>query len=99
MSEAPNGAVARQELIDVIRQVRSRWRMRLLLRGGIIVVAGALVAIALASFGLQTFKFSPESVTGFRIAVFTVFAVLIAAWLVRPMRRRVTDLQVALYVE
>jgi hypothetical protein len=99
MAEVPNGATARQELVAVIRQVRSRWRTRMLLRGGIIVVAGALAAIALASFGLQAYKFSPESVTGFRIGVFAVFAVLIAAWLVRPMGRKVTDLQVALYVE
>ena len=97
MADAPIGA--RQELVDVIRKVRGRWRTRMLLRGGVIVVAGALAAIALASYGLQTYKFSPESVTGFRIALFSVFALLIGAWLVRPLGRRVTDLQVALYVE
>ncbi len=31
--------------------------------------------------------------------MFAVFAILIGAWLVRPMRKRVNDLQVALYVE
>jgi hypothetical protein len=87
------------ELVDVIRKVRGRWRTRMLLRGGVIVIAGALAAIALASFGLQTYKFSPESVTGFRIAVFSAFALLVGAWLVRPMSRRVSDIQVALYVE
>src|SRR6187401_739410 len=98
MTGEPIGA-ARQELVDVIRQVRKRWRTRMLLRGGIIIVVGALAAIAIASLGLQTYKFSPQSVTGFRIGVFTVFALLIAAWLVRPMRKRASDLQVALYVE
>ena len=98
MTGEPIGA-ARQELVDVIRQVRKRWRTRMLLRGGIIIVVGALAAIAIASFGLQTYKFSPQSVTGFRIGVFTVFALLIAAWLIRPMRKRASDLQVALYVE
>ena len=58
----------------------------MLLRGGIIVLAGALAAIALASYGLQTYKFSPQSVTGFRIGVFAVFALLLGAWLIRPMR-------------
>ena len=86
----------RQELVEVVRQVRRRWRMRILLQGGIIILVGALAAIALASFGLQSYKFSPQSVTGFRIAVFAAFAVLLAFWLVRPLRRRVTDLQVAL---
>ena len=100
MADAPHRpADARQELVEVIRQVRSRWRMRILLQGGVIILVGALVAIALASFGLQTYKFSPQSVTGFRIAVFAAFAALLLVWLVRPMRRRVTDLQVALYVE
>src|SRR5262245_41387268 len=89
----------RQELVDVIRQVRSRWRMKLLLRGAVIVLAGALVVLALASFGLQSYKFSPASVIGFRIAVFVAFAALLGLWLVRPIGRRVSDLQVALYVE
>ena len=44
-------------------------------------------------------KFSPPSVTGFRIAVFPRLAALVALWFVRPLRRRVTDMQVALYVE
>ncbi len=51
--------------------------LRILLQGGVIVLAGALAAIALASVGLQTYKFSPQSVTGFRIAVFAAFAVLL----------------------
>ena len=90
---------ARQELVDVIRQVRKRWRTRMLLRGGIIVLVGALVAIALASFGLQTYKFSPASVIGFRIAIFARFALLLGALAGAAARRRVSDLQVALYVE
>ena len=35
MADALNGSTARQELVDVIRQVRSRWRMRILLQGGV----------------------------------------------------------------
>ncbi len=99
MAEVLNGASARQALVDVIRQVRKRWRTRVLLRGAVIVVAGALVALAIASYGLQAYKFSPQSVTGFRIAVFAAFALLIGAALIWPLRRKVSDLQVALYVE
>ena len=90
---------AREELITVIRQVRNRWRLKLLLRGGLIVIVGALAAVALASLGLQSYKFSPASVTTLRIAVFGAFALLLGLWLVLPMRRRVNDIQVALYVE
>jgi hypothetical protein len=99
MTEAANGGRTRQELVDVIRQVRSRWRAKLLLRGGIIVVGGGLLALGLASWGLQTYKFSPASVVGFRAAVIGIFLALVALWFIRPLRKRVSDLQVALYVE
>ena len=99
MAEVLNGARHRQELVAVIREVRKRWRMKLLLRGGAAVVGGGLLALVLASYGLQLTKFSPASVTGFRIGTFAVFAILIALAVFRPLRRRVTDMQVALYVE
>src|SRR5262245_44687633 len=98
MAESLSGHT-RQELVDVIRQVRSRWRTKLLLRGGIIVVGGALLALFLASWGLQTYKFSPASIVGFRVAIFGVFAALVGLWFARPYFKRVTDMQVALYVE
>src|SRR5262245_59047051 len=98
MTEAPSGT-ARQELVDVIRQVRARWRTRLLIRGGIVVVGGALLALGIASWGLQQYKFSPASVISFRVLVFAVFALLVGFWFVRPLRKRVNDLQVALYLE
>src|SRR5688572_18982625 len=99
MTETPSGGTARQELVDVIRQVRNRWRAKLLLRGGIVVVGGALLALGLASWGLQQYKFSPASITAFRYGIFAVFALLVGFWFVRPLRRRVSDLQVALYIE
>ena len=42
MAEALTGSSSRQELVDVIRQVRRRWRTKLLLGGGIIVLGGGL---------------------------------------------------------
>ena len=41
----------RTELVDVIRQVRNRWRLRLALRGAVVVVAGSV--LALAALGLR----------------------------------------------
>ena len=98
MDETRNGS-HRQELVEVIRKVRSRWRTRLLMRGAIVVLLGALVALALAAFGLQTYKFSPSSVVAFRIAVFAAFGLLLVWWFASPFRRRVSDMQVALYLE
>src|SRR5687767_60102 len=99
MVETLAGGNPRQELVSVIRRVRARWRTKLLLRGGVIVLAGGLAALILASFGLQTYKFSPTSVVALRIATLTVFALLLLLWLLRPLTRRVNDLQVALYIE
>ncbi|HVW05483.1 MAG TPA: DUF4175 family protein, partial [Vicinamibacterales bacterium] len=99
MAETPGGGTARQELVDVIQTVRKRWRTKLLLRGGIVVLGGALLSLALASWGLQALRFSPAAVIGFRIAIFATFAILVALWFVRPLRRRVSDVQVALFVE
>ena len=98
MAETLSGT-ERQELVNVIRQVRKRWRTKLLLKGGVIFVAGSLIALVLASIGLQTTKFSPSSILTLRIVTLSVFALLLVGWLLRPLRRRVTDLQVALYVE
>ena len=99
MAEPVSSGTARQELVGVIREVRKRWRTKLLLRGAVIVVGGSLLALALASWGLRMSRFSPASVTGLRVAVLAVLAILVALWFIRPMRRRVSDLQVALYVE
>ena len=90
---------ARLELITVVEDVRRRWRTKLALRGALIVLAGAVLTLVLASSGLQAFAFAPSAVIGFRIAVFAAFAALIGVWLFRPLRRKVTDEQVALYIE
>ena len=62
--------------------------------------AARSLALALASCGLQAYKFSPASVIGFRIAIFTrVRAARRRSGSSGRCGRRVTDLQVALYVE
>jgi hypothetical protein len=99
MADLRRGGLDRQELVKVVRQVRSRWRTKLLLRGGFILVGGGLLALILASWGLHAAKFSPAAVLGFRVGIFTVFAALAIGWLVKPLRREVTDMQVALYIE
>src|SRR5262245_3018388 len=99
MAEMLSGSGHRQELITVIRQVRSRWRMKMLLQGAVILLVGTLVALTLASVYLQTSKFRPASVLWLRIGLFAVVGGLTALWLVRPLRRRVSDMQVALYLE
>src|SRR3954466_10269677 len=90
---------ARSELVAIIHDVRRRWRMKLALRGGAMAAACVAVSLILSAFALQWLRFTPESILGFRIAIAVIVA--LAAWLllVRPMMRRVTDEQVALYLE
>ena len=99
MADVRRGSLGHQELVQVVRQVRSRWRTKLLLRGGFILIGGGLLALFLASWGLHAAKFSPAAVLGFRVGIFGIFGALAWVWLVRPLRREVTDMQVALYIE
>src|SRR5262249_29091352 len=99
MTFEPTGSDRRAELIDVIHRVRNRWRLKLALRGSVIVVAGTLLALFLSASSLEALKFSPTAIISFRILALLVFAGLVAVGFVKPLRRRVTDSQVALYLE
>src|ERR671934_2096719 len=89
----------RTQLIDVIRSVRNRWRLRLATRGALVVVAGTLLALLLSASGLESFRFSAAAIIAFRIISVAVFVGLLLYGLVWPLRRRVTDSQVAMYLE
>src|SRR5260370_9368133 len=89
----------RLELVDVIRRVRNRWRTQLSLRGAVVVVAGTVVALLLSASGLESFRFSAASIIAFRIVAVAVFVGLLLYGLVWPLRRRVSDAQVAMYLE
>src|SRR5258706_915490 len=89
----------RSELIEVIRRVRNRWRLRLALRGAVVVVAGTVLALLLSASGLESLRFSVPAIIAFRILTVAVFIGLLLYGLVWPLRRRVTDAQVAMYLE
>src|SRR6478735_4301529 len=89
----------RSELVSIIHDVRKRWRMKLALRGGAMAAACVALSLILSAFALQWLRFTPQSILGFRIAIAVVVAIVAYALLVRPMLRRVSDEQVALYLE
>ena len=89
----------RSELVAVIHRVRNRWRLKLALRGAVIVVAGTLLALMLSASSLEALRFSPTAIIAFRVIALIVFAGLVTIGLIAPLRRRVTDGQVALYLE
>ena len=90
---------ARAELLAVIRQVRTRWRTKLAIRGAVgFLVSGVLAIVAMAA-ALDYFRFSPTSIFWFRIITGLVLVAAAGWFFARPLLRRVTDEQVALYLE
>ena len=89
----------RDELLRAIRHVRSRWRLRVGLRSVAVLVAATLGTLLASSYGLELLKFSPAAIIGFRVV--TYVTLLAAGWwfFIRPISRRVSDEQVALYLE
>src|SRR6478672_4455358 len=99
MAYEPGSSNRREELVAVIHRVRNRWRLKLALRGAVIVVAGTLLALLLSASSLEALRFSHAAIISFRVIAFLVFAALVGIGLVLPLRRHVTDTQVALYLE
>ncbi len=86
-------------LLGIIRRVRNRWRLRVLLRGLAVVLVTALATLVLASWGLDAFQYRPWAVLGLSGATYSALGYGFYRFLVRPLGRRVTDEQVALYVQ
>jgi len=89
----------RDDLLKIIHGIRGRWRWKIASRSVTVLVGGALLTIVAASAALEVYRFSPASITAFRIITYLVLVALGWFFLVRPLARRVTDQQVALYLE
>src|SRR5687767_5863371 len=87
------------DLIAVIRQVRRRWRMKLALRGAVGVLGLGLLVLLAGAFALEAARFSAASIVTFRVVTMVAFLGLTAVLLIRPLVRRVSDEQVAMYLE
>ncbi|MGE0043460.1 MAG: DUF4175 family protein, partial [Vicinamibacterales bacterium] len=86
-------------LVDVIRQVRLRWRRRLVARGLVQFLLAAVGVVLAAAWALEALRFTPAAILGFRVVTLVAVGAAAYGFLVRPLRRRVTDEQVALYLE
>src|SRR6185436_11399652 len=87
------------ELVEIIRQVRRRWRMKLALRGALGVVGVGLLVLLLSALGLESWRFTPASIIAFRIILGVALVGLFGYLFVRPLMRSASDEQVALYLE
>src|ERR1700693_6137207 len=89
----------RAELVDVVRDVRKSWRLKLALRGAAIVLGGTILAVLLSASGLAALRFGVPAIIGCRIAILVVVVALLVRAVVMPLRRQVSDSQVAMYLE
>ena len=89
----------RSGILPVIRSVKNRWRLRILVSGASLVLGAGLVAFLVSAWGLELLRFSPGAVTFFRVLAWLTVVAVAAVFLVRPLLRRVSDEQVALYLE
>jgi hypothetical protein len=87
------------DLVGIIRHIRRRWRLKLAMRGIVLVAALAVTALVAAAFGLESWRFSPNSIITFRVLLSVAVAALVGIFFVRPLLRRVSDEQVAMYLE
>ena len=95
----PDFSTDRNEILRVIKQVRNRWRLRIVFRGTSVLLAAALGIFLASSFGLEVFRFEPTAVVIFRVLTYAVLIGLGWWFFVRPLLRKVSDEQVALYLE
>src|SRR5512139_2721519 len=89
----------RDVLLTIIRGIRIRWRWKVLLRSLTVLLGAGVGTILVAAYGLEQFRFSPAPIITARMVTYLVLAGLGWLFFVRPLARRVTDQQVALYLE
>src|SRR3954469_14454017 len=98
--ESAHGLRSEQsQLLRVVRGVRNRYRAKRALRGAAITVAASWAIIAVAAYALTLLKCSAPRVLGCRMGASVAIVGLAARFLVRPLRPRFGDDQVALYLE
>ncbi|HEU4688011.1 MAG TPA: hypothetical protein VFS23_06615, partial [Vicinamibacterales bacterium] len=87
------------DLLGIIAEVRRRWRLKLALRGVVRVLAILLAFFLVAAVLMQWDRFSPVSIVLARVLLALTLLTSVYFFLIQPLRRRVTDEQVALYLE
>jgi hypothetical protein len=87
------------ELKQIISSVRNRWRLRVALRGLAVVLAGSLVAFLFFTFVMDQFRYSPPTILIVRILAVLALISLTVRYLVLPLMKRISDEQIALYIE
>jgi hypothetical protein len=94
-----NQADGRPALSAVIERIRQRWRLRLLANGLVWTLSLATAVILVSAWLLNAWHFDPSAIWLLRfVSVFALVA-LVLQFCVKPLRRKVDDVRVALYLE
>jgi hypothetical protein len=89
----------REDLLRIVSRVRRRWRMKLLLRGFALTLAGALLTFLISASTLEALRFQPEAILALRVLLWLVIGFFMVRTVFWPLVRRVSDERVALYLE
>ena len=91
--------MANRRLLELVGSIRWRWRALIFLRGLSLVGAISGAVLFLSAIGIQQMRYTAESVVWMRLLTWGTLAFTTIWFIVRPLLRRVTDEQVALYLE
>ncbi len=91
--------LARNRILDVLRGVRWRWRTRIALRGLVWVALLTGSVVFVSAIGLERMRFDADAVFWLRVLTWGTLLLSTIVFLIRPLFVRVTDGQVALYLE
>ena len=98
--ESVHGMSSEQsELLGVVRGVRNRYRTKIALKGAAITVATAFVLFAIWAYAMNAFKYSDGVVITARVLTLVIVAAVAIWFIVLPLRPKLRDEQVALYLE
>jgi hypothetical protein len=89
----------RPELPAVIERIRQRWRLRRLADGLLWTLTLATLLILVSTWLLNAWHFVPSSLWLLRLVCIFALLALVLHFCVKPLRRKVDDVQVALYLE
>jgi hypothetical protein len=88
-----------QNLLARIRAVRRRWRMQSLVKGLAFFLISAIALLLLGIWGANVFGFKAAAVWIMRLVTGGSAAYVAVHFFVAPLRRRISDVQIAQYIE
>ena len=89
----------RPALSAIIERIRRRWRLRLLVNGLLWTLALTTALILISAWLLNAWHFTPPAIWSLRVIGVSALVALVLHFCVKPLRREVDDVRVALYLE